>query len=178
MECIEKRIDGELKYSGVIVKVRLDRAELENGKIVRREVVEHPGGVGILPVDEDGGCYLVRQFRYPFSRQLLEIPAGKLDYKGEDRLEAAKRELEEETGLTARSWTHLTDIFTTPGFSDEKISLYLARDLEAGKSHPDDDEFLNLVKLPLAELVSRIMKGEITDAKTVCAAMMAANICK
>ena len=97
MKCIETRLDGEVKYSGVIVRVRLDRAQLENGKIVRREVVEHPGGVGILPVDDEGNCYMVRQFRDPFSRQLLEIPAGKLEY-GEDPLDCAVRELGEETG--------------------------------------------------------------------------------
>lgn len=175
---IEKPVDSRRVFDGIILHIDHMTYELPNGHLAQRECARHIGASAVIPVDDQGNVWLVKQFRACIDQVLLEIPAGKLDYKGEDRLEAAKRELEEETGLTARSWTHLTDIFTTPGFSDEKISLYLARDLEAGKSHPDDDEFLNLVKLPLAELVSRIMKGEITDAKTVCAAMMAANICK
>ena len=174
MKCIEKRIDGELKYSGVIVKVRLDRAELENGKIVRREVVEHPGGVGILPVDEDGGCYLVRQFRYPFSRQLLEIPAGKLEY-GEEPLGCAVRELGEETGFTADEMIDLGVCYTSPGFSSEVLHLYLARGLHAGKRHLDEDEFLNVEKHSLGELLAMADRNELPDAKTVIAVLKAAR---
>ena len=116
MKCIEKRLDGETKYEGIIVNVRLDRAELENGRVVRREVVEHPGGVGILPVDKAGMCTMVRQFRYPFSRQLLEIPAGKLE-KGEEALSCAVRELSEETGYEADELVFLGKCLTSPGFS-------------------------------------------------------------
>ena len=100
MDYFEKRVDGEVKYKGVIVTVRLDRAELHTGRIVRREVVEHPGGVTILPIDGDGNCYLVRQFRYPFGKMLLEAPAGKLE-PGEEPRASAVRELSEETGFTA-----------------------------------------------------------------------------
>ena len=172
MECIEKRVDGEVKYRGVIVNVRLDRAQLENGKIVRREVVEHPGGVGILPVDEEGNCYMVRQFRYPFSRQLLEIPAGKLEY-GEDPLDCAVRELGEETGFTAAELIPLGKCLTSPGFSSEVLHLFLARGLSAGKAHLDEDEFLNVEKHPLAELLAMAERNELEDGKTVIAVLKA-----
>lgn len=175
MKCIEKRIDGEIKYSGVIVKVRLDRAELENGKIVRREVVEHPGGVGILPVDEKGNCYMVRQFRYPFSRQLLEIPAGKLEY-GEDPLACAVRELSEETGLEAEEMIPMGRCLTSPGFSSEVLHLYLARGLRAGRAHLDEDEFLNVEKYPLAELAAMAERNEIEDGKTQIAVLKAERL--
>lgn len=175
---IEKRMDSKRVFDGIILHIDHMTYELPNGHLARRECARHIGASAVIPVDNAGNAWLVRQFRACVDRVLLEIPAGKLDYKGEDRLEAAKRELREETGLTARSWTHLTDILTTPGFSDEKISLYLARDLEVGSSHPDDDEFLNLVKVPLHALAASVMRGEITDAKTVCAALMAANLCK
>ena len=177
MECVEKRIDGELKYSGVIVRVRLDRAQLENGRIVLREVVEHPGGVGILPVDEEGNCYMVRQFRYPFSRRLLEIPAGKLEY-GEDPLECAVRELGEETGFTAEELIPLGRCLTSPGFSSEVLHLYLARGLRAGKAHPDEDEFLNVEKYTFSELLAMADRNELEDGKTVIAVLRAARILK
>ena len=172
MECIEKRVDGETKYSGIIVKVRLDRAELENGKIVRREVVEHPGGVGILPVDENGICYMVRQFRYPFQRQLLEIPAGKLEY-GEDPLECAVRELSEETGFTADRLVYMGKCLTSPGFSSETLHIYLALGLHAGRSHLDEDEFLNVEKHSIAELCGMAERNELEDAKTIIAVLKA-----
>ncbi|MBR0039958.1 MAG: NUDIX hydrolase [Oscillospiraceae bacterium] len=175
MKCIEKRVDGEIKYSGVIVRVRLDRAELENGKIVRREVVEHPGGVGILPVDDEGFCYMVRQFRYPFSRQLLEIPAGKLEY-GEDPLSCAVRELGEETGFSAETMIPMGCCLTSPGFSTEVLHLYLARGLHAGRAHLDEDEFLNVEKLPLSELAAMADRNEIEDGKTLIAVLKAERL--
>ena len=175
MECIEKRIDGEVKYNGVIVKVRLDHAQLENGKIVRREVVEHPGGVGILPVDDEGNCYMVRQFRDPFSRQLLEIPAGKLEY-GEDPLACAVRELGEETGFTADELIPLGKCLTSPGFSSEVLHLYLARGLRAGRAHLDEDEFLNVEKYPLKELAAMADRNELEDGKTQIAILKAERL--
>ena len=175
MDYTERRVSGEVKYKGVIVTVRLDQAELVNGKIVKREVVEHPGGVTVLPVDADGMCTLVRQFRYPFSRMMLEAPAGKLEF-GEDPDEAAVRELSEETGLSAGQMIKLGSICTSPGFSSEVLHLYLALDLTSGKSHPDEDEFLNVVKMPLRELVELCMKGEVDDAKTVVAALKAEKL--
>lgn len=172
MDFTEKRIDGEIKYKGVIVTVRLDRAQLDNGKIVRREVVEHPGGVTILPVDENGVCTMVRQFRYPFGRMMLEAPAGKLE-PGEDPFESARRELSEETGYSADEWIDLGKCCTSPGFSSEVLHLYLALGLHAGASHPDEDEFLNTEKIPLAELSRMVMANEIDDAKTIAVVLKA-----
>ena len=172
MDCTEKRIDGEVKYKGVIVTVKLDRAELPNGKIVRREVVEHPGGVTVLPVDENGICTMVRQFRYPFGRLMLEAPAGKLE-PGEDPFESAVRELSEETGYAADRWVDLGACCTSPGFSSEVLHVYLALDLHAGVSHPDEDEFLNTEKIPLSELSRMVMANEIDDAKTIVAVLKA-----
>ena len=175
MEYTEERIDGEVKYQGVIVKVRLDRAKLVNGKVVKREVVEHPGGVTVLPVDENGVCTMVRQFRYPFGRMMLEAPAGKLEY-GEDPFDCAVRELSEETGYTADEWTYLGACCTSPGFSSEVLHIYLARGLRAGSSHPDEDEFLNTEKIPLSELSRMAMAGEIDDAKTIVAVLKAEKL--
>ena len=175
---IEKNVESRRVFDGIILHIDHMTNELPNGQLAQRECARHIGASAVVPVDAEGNVYMVRQFRACIDRVLLEIPAGKLDYRGEDRLEAAKRELQEETGLTARSWVHLTDIFTTPGFSDELRSLYLARNLEAGRSHPDDDEFLNLVKMPLADVVTAIAGGEITDAKTICAVMLAEKLCR
>ncbi len=172
MDCTEKRIDGEIKYKGVIVTVRLDRAQLVNGKIVKREVVEHPGGVCILPVDAEGNCTMVRQFRYPFGRMMLEAPAGKLEY-GEDPLECAVRELSEETGYSADELIDLGSMCTSPGFSTEILHLYLALGLHEGSSHPDEGEFLNVEKIPLGKLVDMVMANEIDDGKTIAAVLKA-----
>ncbi len=175
MEYFEKQIRSEEKYKGIIVRVRLDEAELHTGKMVRREVVEHPGGVTILPVDDDGYCYMVRQFRYPFGRMLLEAPAGKLE-AGEDPLECAKRELSEETGFSARELIDLGCCYTSPGFSTEVLHIYLARGLEAGKAHPDQDEFLNVEKISLSELSDRVMRNEVEDGKTAIAILKAEKL--
>ena len=175
MDITEKRIDGEEKYKGVIVRVVLDRVELMYGKITRREVVEHPGGVCVLPVDENGVCYMVRQFRYPFGKMLLEAPAGKLE-KGEDPLECGVRELSEETGLSAEEMIPMGSMCTSPGYSTERLYLYLARGLHRGESHPDEGEFLNVERYPLSELVEMVMRNEIDDGKTVAAILKAEKI--
>ena len=172
MDYFEKRVDGEVKFKGVIVTVRLDRAELHNGALVRREVVEHPGGVAILPIDEDGNCYMVRQFRYPFGRMMLEVPAGKLEY-GEDHRVCAERELSEETGFTADELIYTGALCTSPGFSTEVLHIYLALGLHAGASHPDENEFLNVEKYSLEELSAMVDRGEIDDGKTIVAVLKA-----
>jgi len=173
---MEENISSERVFDGIILHIDHLTNRLPNGKLAKREVARHIGAAAVLPVDADGNVYLVRQFRSPVDRVLLEIPAGKLDYKGEDRLEAAKRELREETGLTAGSWTHLNDMLSTVGFCDECISLFLARDLQSGDCDPDEDEFLNVVRLPLSEAVDMVMNNEINDAKTISALMMANRI--
>ncbi len=175
MEYFEKQIRSEEKYKGIIVRVRLDDAELHTGKIVRREVVEHPGGVTILPVDDDGFCYMVRQFRYPFGKMILEAPAGKLE-AGEDPLECAARELSEETGFAADRMIDLGCCYTSPGISSEILHIYLALGLKAGSQHPDQDEYLNLEKIPLSKLSDMVMHNEIEDAKTAIAVLKAEKL--
>ena len=173
---LEKNLSRERVFDGIILHIDHVTNELPNGKAAKREIAVHVGASAVLPIDSEGNVYLVRQFRAPIDQVLLEIPAGKLDAVDEDRLLAAKRELEEETGLTAESWLHLTDTFTTPGFSNEKISLYLARDLNFGASRPDEDEFLNVVKMPFEEAFQMVMRDEIRDAKTQIALCMAKQL--
>ena len=136
--------------------------------------MEHPGGVTVLPLEADGTVWCVRQYRYPFSRTLLEVPAGKLDAPDEDPLVCAERELSEETGYTAEHITKLTTIATTVGFSNEKIHLYAAEGLTPGKQHTDEDEFINVVKVPLEEAVAMATDGRIVDAKSVISILMLA----
>lgn len=175
MELTEKTLRSERIYDGKIIHVRRDEVLLPNGHTAMREVVAHPGGVGILALDGDGTVLLVRQYRYAFGRTLLEIPAGKRE-KGEEPLTTAKRELQEETGAQADSWMSLGALIASPGCYDEVLYLYLATGLRFGQTHPDEDEFLALERMSLAELVRRCMDGEITDAKTVCAALKAKNL--
>ena len=165
--------DKEKIYKGAILDVQKWTVTLANGQDAAREIVIHKGASAVVPVDEEVNVYLVRQFRTPFEKIMLEIPAGKLDFAGEDRLVCAKRELREETGFTAGSWLHLMDMATTPGFCNELISLYLARDLKKGETDFDDDEFLDLVKMPLKDAVNMVQKGEIQDGKTALAILMA-----
>ena len=165
MKLVEKTLRSEMIYQGRIIRVRLDEAELENGKTAPREVVEHPDGVAVIPVDDAGNVYMVRQFRYAYMRQFLEIPAGKLD-AGEDALIGAARELREETGLSAESLIPLGGYAVSPGFCDETLHIYLARGLTRGQASPDEDEFLDVELIPLEKLHSMVMAGEIEDAKT------------
>lgn len=129
-------------------------------------MVRHKGAAAVVPVDDEGNVYLVRQHRVVVDLMTLEIPAGKLDYVGEDPLACAHRELEEETGLRAGKMEKLTHVVTTPGFCTEQIGLYLATELSQHEDHPDPDEFLHVEKMPLSEAVSRVMSGELCDAKT------------
>lgn len=170
MDLTEKTVDSEICYQGVIVTVRMDRAQLPNGRVARREVVEHPGGVAILPLDEGGNVLTVRQYRYPFGQVLLEVPAGKME-PGEDPRQCALRELQEEVGAVPRELVDLGELYLSPGFCDEVLHLYLARGLELGASHPDEDEFLELVRIPLEELARQVMSGQVKDAKTVAAVL-------
>lgn len=160
-------------FHGVLISVEHWEAELYDGKRAMREIVRHVGAAAIVPVDAAGNVTLVRQYRVAMGRVLTEIPAGKKDSPQEDPLRCAQRELEEETGLRAGSWRHLTTIDTSPGFLTERIALYLATDLEQGQAHPDEDEYLNLVTMPLRAAVDQIMSGEIADAKSALGLLMA-----
>lgn len=173
MELHEERVSNETVFEGRIIRVAVDQNRLENGRVASREIVHHPGGVCVLPVDGERNCYLVRQFRAPFEKVLLELPAGKLDRAGEDPLEAGRRELREETGAAAERYYSLGEMYSSPGFCDEVIHLYLATGLDFGESCPDEDEFLAVEKLPLAELVGRVLRGEVPDGKTQLAALKA-----
>jgi len=177
MDYFEACVSREDKYHGIIVDVHLDQVRLNDGSLARREVVEHPGGVTILPVDGQGNCYMVRQFRYPAGRMLLEAPAGKLEY-GENHRACAARELSEETGFTADELIYLGGFYTSPGFSSEMLHIYLALGLHPGQSHLDEGEFLNVEKLSLAELSRMVMAGEIDDAKTIIAVLKAEKLLK
>lgn len=172
MALTEKRIRTISKYQGVIVNVRLDSAELPDGSEALREVVEHPGGVAVIPVEDDGTVWCVRQFRYPFAEELLEVPAGKLE-RGEQPLSCAVRELSEETGLTADEMIDLGPHYSSPGYSQEVLHIYLARGLHPGKAHLDKGEFLNVEKHPLDELVALALAGKLPDGKTALAVLKA-----
>ncbi len=175
---MEKTLAEEKIFDGHVVHLTRATVELPSGRTSTREVVRHVGAAAVVAVDETGRVAVVRQWRCAAGRVLLEIPAGKLDAFGADRLEAAKRELREETGLTASSFRHLADILTTPGFSDEVIGLYLATGLSQGESQPDDDEFLNVEFIDIRTLLNSIHAGEIEDAKTICAVLLAQPILK
>lgn len=175
MHLEEKTISSEMMYDGKIVKLLRDSVELENGKTALREVIKHPGGVGIVPLDEDNNVLMVRQFRYPHGKVLLEIPAGKLEY-GENPRECGLRELKEETGCTCDSFEYLGNLIPTPAYDTEVIHMYLARGLHSGEQNPDEDEFLEIEKIPLEKAVEMIMNNEIADAKTQIALLKTAKM--
>ncbi|MHC1786662.1 MAG: NUDIX domain-containing protein [Christensenellales bacterium] len=172
----ETFIDGQTLFEGRVITVETWRVRLPDGREAQREVVLHKGAAAIVPVDALGYVTLVRQHRVVPDRFTWEIPAGKLDYAGEDPLACAKRELEEETGLRAASWLKLNQVITTPGFCTEQIALYLARDLTQHEAHSDADEFLRIKKMPLEEAVLGVMNGEFPDAKTCLGILMAHHI--
>lgn len=167
MEFMEKTINSELIFDGRVVKLYKDSVELSTGQKTFREVVKHSGGVVILAFKEDK-ILLVKQFRYPMKEVMLELPAGKLEH-GEDPFEAAKRELEEETGYCANKWTDLGYVYTSPGYSDEKLYLYKAEDLEFTHCHPDEGEIIQAFEYKYDDVLKMIDNGQINDAKTLCA---------
>ncbi len=169
----EKTLSQTYHFKGRIINLRVDEALLPNGQTAGREVVEHPGGVCIAALTEKDELLFVRQFRYPYGEVLLELPAGKLD-RGEDPLEAGKRELKEETGATAASYVSLGKLYPSPGYCGEVIHLYLATGLQYGEMSPDEDEFLEVERIPLDEAVRRVLANEIPDAKTQTAVLKVA----
>ena len=170
----EKMVSSELIFDGRVVHLYCDEVALPDGKTSVREYVKHIGAVCIVPVTDEGEIVCVRQYRYAISRSFLEIPAGKLDSPDEDRREAALRELREETGATCKSLEFIGDFYSSPALLDERISKYLARGLEFGETDFDDDEYIEIEKIPVDELVRMICAGEILDAKTQVGVLKAA----
>ena len=172
----EVRTGSEEIFDGVILHVQRDTVRLPNGSETIREVIRHIGAVCVIPVLDNGDVIMERQYRYPLDRVILEIPAGKLDAAGENRLSAVQRELREETGYTAEEWTEIGDFHPAPAYSDEFITMYLARGLKKGDRHLDADEFLDVYTVPLKDLVEDVMAGRISDAKTQVCVLKAARI--
>ncbi len=165
MHLEEKTLSSEQVFDGKVVKLFVDKAELEDGSVVGREVIRHPGGVCVVPLDEEGNVLFVKQFRYPHRQVMTEIPAGKLEW-GESHYECGLRELKEETGCTCDSYTYLGSLVPTPAYCGEVIHMYLARGLHYGSQKLDEDEFLDIEKIPLGKAVEMIMNNELADAKT------------
>lgn len=165
----ENRISGEDIYGGIFLHMKRDKILLPDGQEAVREYLTHPGAVAILAILDDGRVLLERQYRYPIAKACIEIPAGKLEI-GEDHLLCAKRELEEETGYTAKKWSYIRRIHPVISYSTELIDIYLAEDLVPGKSKLDDEEFLDVFAAPLEQLIAWVEEGEITDVKTTISA--------
>ncbi len=175
MDFEEKTLSVEKIFDGKVIKVRREKVELPDGKTSMRELIAHPGGVGVIAVDEDRQVFMVSQYRIAARSMMLEIPAGKLEY-GENPLECGKRELIEETGYKANEFTHLGEYYATPGYCEEKLNIYLAHELEFVGQNLDDGEFLNVTKYPLDELYNMVMENKIYDAKTAIAILKAKAI--
>ena len=171
MNLTEKQLAKKYVYNGKIINLRVDDALLPNGKTAVREVVEHRGGVCVAALTDQDEILLVKQFRYPYMEEILEIPAGKRDSKEEAPLECGKRELREETGAVADEFVFLGELYPTPGYCDEVIYIYAAKNLTFGETDPDDDEFLDVIKMPFNEALERVLSGEIKDAKTQTAVL-------
>lgn len=170
MDFREKTVKQDYIFKGEVINLRVDTVTTPSQNTATRELVEHPGGVCVLPLDKDGTVIMEWQYRRPFDINTFEIPAGKLHF-GEDPLECGKRELEEETGMCARNYVYLGKMYPTPGFCTEVVHMYLATDLYEGNLNRDDDEFIEIERVQLTELVDKVLKGEIEDAKTSIAIM-------
>jgi ADP-ribose pyrophosphatase len=164
----EERISGEDIYGGIFLNMKRDKVALPDGQEAVREYLTHPGAVAILAILDDGRVLLERQYRYPIAKTCIEIPAGKLD-PNENPLVCAQRELEEETGYSAKKWSYIRRIHPVISYSTEFIDIYLAEGLEPGSSHLDEEEFLDVFAAPLEQLLSWVEEGEITDVKTTIA---------
>ncbi len=169
----ERTLNSRLVYEGRLIRLRVDEVALPNGRRTVREVVEARGAVGIVALDDEGCVILVRQYRRPAGRELWEIPAGTLE-PGEDPAACARRELAEETGFTAQEVRPLAGFYTSPGFCDEWMHLFLARGLSEGPQAQEDDESIRVARVPLADALAMIRSGEICDAKTVAGLLLVA----
>ena len=173
MELWEKTKTSELIFDGKVVHLYRDTVELPGGVESYREYVKHLGAVCVIPITDEGEVILERQYRYAVGQVLVEIPAGKLDFAGEDFTEAALRELREETGAVPRELIDMGDYYGSPAIMGERIRMFMARGLTFGEDHLDEDEFLEVFRVPLSEAVEMVMKGEIPDGKTQCAILRA-----
>jgi len=173
----EKKVSSRAAYRGRLLKVNEDEVSLPDGSTALREYVLHPGAAIILPVFDDGSVLLERQFRYPLGQHFYELPAGKLE-ADEPPLETAKRELLEETGYLAGEWRELGRFHPCIGYSDEQIDFFLARKLEFKGAQPDEGEFLETLRMPLAETLDWIRRGRITDGKTILGLFWAEKLLK
>ena len=165
----EERISGEDIYGGIFLNMKRDKVSLPDGEEAIREYLTHPGAVAIVALLDDGRVLMERQYRYPIAKACLEIPAGKLD-PSEDHLVCAQRELEEETGYTAKKWSYIRRIHPVISYSTEFIDIYLAEGLVPGKSHLDEEEFLDVFAASIDQLLAWVEEGEITDVKTTISA--------
>ena len=173
MNLREKTIDTKEIYKGRVISLSVDTVITPGGNEATRELVHHPGGVAVVAIDNDDMIYLVRQYRIPYDDILLEIPAGKLDSKEENPKDAAARELSEETGLVAKEIKHIGDFYPSVGFLDENLRLFVATGLSEGQTHPDEDEYLDVVKMPFDEAVKLVIDGTIKDGKTIAGILKA-----
>ncbi|MCC5909920.1 MAG: NUDIX hydrolase [Clostridiaceae bacterium] len=171
----EKTLKSERIYEGKIINLRVDTVELPKQKYSKREIIEHAGAVGILAVTKDKKIILVKQFRKPVEEVLIEIPAGKIE-PNEDTKLCALRELKEETGYSTKNIIKLMEFYTTPGFSNEVMHIYLAEDLEEGDAEPDEDEYIESIYLSINEAMEQISKGIIKDSKTIVAILAYKNL--
>ena len=168
---MEKTLESKTVYKGRIINLRLDSVVLENGNTAMREVVEHPGAVGIVALKDNGDIVMVKQYRKAAEQELFELPAGKLE-QGEDPADCAARELTEETGYTAGDLRYLVSFYTSPGFSNEILHMFLATGLSQGKNNPDDDEMVETVEISRDRAMDMILKGEIKDGKTIAGILL------
>jgi len=170
----EKTVTSRKVYSGRAINLRVDTVQLSQGRTSQREIVEHGGSVSIVPLDGRGNVLMVRQYRKAVGQVLLEVPAGGMD-EGETPEVCARRELEEETGYTARRMERLASFFTTPGFCDEEMHAFLATGLTAGQPRPEADESIEVVAVPLSSIPRMIQQGDVRDAKSIAALLLVAE---
>ena len=170
-ELFEKTLSSETVFEGRVFTAKKLEVELPDGSRSNREIIEHRGGATIVPVDDERNIYMVKQFRIATGKVLLETPAGKLE-AGEDPFECARRELTEETGLTAEKISHISSYYPTPGYCNEVINIYLAEGLSQHRPHRDEGEFLHIVKIPFEEALKMVVDGTIEDSKTMIAILL------
>lgn len=173
----EHKLSSRTVYRGRLLEVREDDVRLPDGKTSRREYIVHPGAAVMLAMPDSGSVVMERQYRYPLGEHVYELPAGKID-PGEDPLRTAQRELLEETGYTARDWRHLLSTYPVVGYSNERVELYLARDLEHVGHALDEEEFLDVFVMPLAEAIEWARAGRIKETKTIVALLLAERIAR